>query len=116
MNVKYTPIFAQFWIVLLVPNRSLRICENTSDNVITLSMVLLACIVCASVKYIQYKTSFIKEQVHKDPKTALSHNRITYVIKIFRHVQPLYYKKQKTVPGFNHLSVKTLIQCCLRSE
>ena len=30
--VKYTTIFAQFWIVLLVPNRSWKICENISDN------------------------------------------------------------------------------------
>ena len=35
MTVKYTTILAQFWIVLLVPNRSWRIYENPSDNIVT---------------------------------------------------------------------------------
>ena len=55
-----------------------------------LSMILLARIICARVKYIQYKDIFIKGQVLQIGSE--SQNRITHAIKIFRHVQPFYCK------------------------
>ena len=57
-------------------------------------MILLACMVCANMKYIQYKDILHKGAGSQRPQNGpVSQKRITYGIKIFRHVQHLYFKK-----------------------
>ena len=88
MTVKYTTIFAEFLIVLLVPvvEESVKIPPIIQQP---LSMIPLSCIICARVKYIQYKDIYHKGQVYKDLQTrSENQNRITHAIKSFWHVQP----------------------------
>ena len=69
-------------------------------------MILLACIVFARKKYIQYIDILQKGAGSQSPQIGpVSQNRITYVTKIFRHVQLNFYSKKYnlTVSGFNQL-------------